>query len=488
MSDVGYSSNFEIYLTKNNGVQIVTNELSLTILREMRYREISPSDIAMALNLPKSTIQASITKLLRTGIVTQERRISDARSVIYRIDASIIFCSDTDVEWQLYARLASTTRIMEEGRCTSREDLSLYGASLTESGLNIVQGLFNIGTALTYGPNGRKFIDEMLSSMREQCDRYGISVDMITKNGLELKFESVTGNISDVPLIVVPMLGAIITYSKELLGYNLSHDVSLKVTNKGHNVTMKVDPFIGQEYDPILDIFAARTMDNYMVMDPFSIYSINGVSTLFTNPTMMGVLFNLSNNNMSVNDLEDDMGVSKATIYASLMKLLEMGAVEVDEESGSPKKYRLLADPILYCIETESRSCDKLAEIVSKFQNGQMDYYSAVIAYAMETIRCMGVRFDKMFTKSGGSTARTVINISPDMDPQKLLDVACSMVSVPDKAEVLTMIPLKVRVTMSPESLWENWPADFVKGFILEGLRVLTGDKYKVDIEILRGA
>ena len=73
------------------------------------------------------------------------------------------------------------------------------------------------------------------------------------------------------------------------------------------------------------------------------------------------------------------------------------------------------------------------------------------------------------------------------MDPQKLLDVACSMVSVPDKAEVLTMIPLKVRVTMSPESLWENWPADFVKGFILEGLRVLTGDKYKVDIEILRG-
>ena len=488
LSDVGYSSNFEIYLTRNNGVQIVTNELSLTILREMRYREISPSDIAMALNLPKSTIQASITKLLRTGIVTQEKRVNDARSVIYRIDASIVFCSDTDVEWQLYARLASTTRIMEEGRCTSREDLSLYGASLTESGLNIVQGLFNIGTALTYGSNGRKFLDEMLSTMKDQSSNYGINVDMVTKDGLELKFESTSGNISDIPMIVVPMLGSIISHSKELLGYNLSHDVSLKVTNKGHNVVMKVDPFIGQEYSSGLEMFGSRTMKNYNVIDPFSIYSINGVSTLFTNPTMMGVLFNLSNEDMSVNDLEDDMGVSKATIYASLMKLVEMGAVEVDRDSGSPKKYRLLADPILYCIETESRSCDKLNQIVERFQSGQIDYYSAVIAYAMETIRCMGVRFDKMFTKSGGSTARTVINISQDMNPQKLLDIACSMVSVPDKAEVVTMIPLKVRVTMSPDSLWENWPADFVKGFILEGLKILTGDNYKIEMETVHAS
>ena len=51
MSDVGYSTEYEIYLTQDNGVQIVTNDLSLTILREMRYHEISPTDIAMELGL-----------------------------------------------------------------------------------------------------------------------------------------------------------------------------------------------------------------------------------------------------------------------------------------------------------------------------------------------------------------------------------------------------------------------------------------------------
>ncbi len=485
MSDVGYSSNYEIYLTKYNGVQIVTNELSLAILREMRYHEISPSDMAATLDLPKSTIQASITKLLRTGIVMQETRQNDARSVIYRIDAAILFCSDTDIEWQLYARLASTTRIIEVGRCTSREDLSLYGASITESGLNIVQGLFNIGAALTSGNLSQSWWDNIFSTMGDQCERYGISMDMITKNGLELKFESLTENISDVPLLVVPMLGAVIAHSKQLLGYNLSHDVSLRVYNNGQSVMMKVEPFIGQDYVNKEDMFTSRKLSDYRIEDPFSIYSIKGVATLFTNPTMMSVLFALSNQDMSVNDLEGEMKVSKATIYASLMKLVEMGAVEVDMNSGSPKKYRLLADPILYCTSPEAKDCSKLQRIISRFQSGDIDYYSAVIAYAMETIRCMGVHFDKMFDKSGASTARTVIKIRPDMEPQKLLDVACNMVSSPDSAEVVTMIPLKIRVKMSSDTLWEYWPSDFVRGFVTEGLKELTGDDYKINMETI---
>ena len=487
MSDVGYSSNFEIYLTKKNGIQIVTNELSLSILREMRYREISPSDIANVLKLPKSTIQASMTKLLRTGIVMQEPRVSDARSVIYRLDGSLIFCSDTDVEWQLYARSASTAKILEGGRCTSREDLALYGASITERGLNIVQGLFNIGAALTSGHKGRVFLDNMLSSMKDQCEKRGIAVDMVTKNGLELKFESISDNISDVPLIIVPMLGAIIAHSRELLGYNLSHDISLKVSNKGYSVSMKVEQFIGQDFPDSNPEYTKRNLECYYIVEPFSIYSIKGIATLFTNPTMMGILYNLSEKDMSVNDLEEDMHVSKATIYASIMKLIDMGAVAVDKNSGSPKRYYLLADPIVYSVDTKVNGRDRLGDIINRFQNGDIDYYSAVIAYAMESIKYMGVRFDKMFTNSGASTARTVIAIRPDIDAQSMLEVACSMVSAPDRAEIATMIPLKVRVTMSPYTLWENWPADFVRGFIKEGLKILTGDDYKVTVDVFKG-
>ena len=429
MSDVGFSSRFEIYLTKSNGVQIVTNELSLTILKEMRFHEVSPSDIAAELGLPKSTVQASLTKLLRTGIVMQETRVSDARSVIYRLSGHLMFCSDTDVDWQLYARTASTKRILGGGRCTSREDLSLYGVSITESGLNIVQGLFNIGAALASGPMGRTVLERMLSQMREQSERYGIAVDMVTKNGLQFKFESISDNISDVPLIIVPMLGAIISHSKELLGYNLSHDVSLKVSNNGYSVTMKVEPFIGQDYEESDEEFIAHNRTGYYVDDPFSIYSINGVSTLFTNPTMMDILHDLSLEDMSVNDLEDVMGISKATIYASLMKLIEMGAVEVDPNSGSPKKYKLIADPILYCTDVNPDGADIFGKIIERFQSGSLDYYSSVIAYAMECINVMGMHFDQMFIRSGGSTARTVIGITPEIEPEKLLDVACEMIS-----------------------------------------------------------
>ena len=93
MSDIGYSSQYEVYLTQNNGVQIVTNELSLQILKQMRFREISPSEIANAFGISKSTVQGNIGKLLRAGIVSQEDRVNDARSTVFRLNAVLIFCS-----------------------------------------------------------------------------------------------------------------------------------------------------------------------------------------------------------------------------------------------------------------------------------------------------------------------------------------------------------------------------------------------------------
>jgi DNA-binding MarR family transcriptional regulator len=486
MSDVGYSSEYEVYLTRENGVQIVTNDLSLTILKEMRYHEVSPSDIATELSISKSTVQASIVKLLRMGIVSQSPRVNDARSVVYHVDATLILCSDTDVEWQLYARSASARRIMNSGRCTCREDLSLYGASLTESGLNIVQGLFNVGAALTFGKKNGEWWNNLLSSMQEQCASLGVSVDMSTRNGVNLTFVSNGDNISDIPLIVVPMLGALMSHSKEVLGYNLSHDVSLTVNNRGQSVNMRIDPFIGQDFDDDKFDSVHRTMEYYRVTEPFAIYSIGNVATLFTNSTMMGVLYHLSNGDCSVNDLEKLMGISKATIYAAIMKLIELGAVVLDRDSGSPKRYSLVAEPILYCTDPDVMDCSNLWGIAERFQNGELDYYSAVISFAMESIRCMGIHFDRMFIRSGRSTARAVLELYPKMEPERLLDVACRMVSIPDHAEVVSMIPLRIRVTLAKNTLWGSWPGDFVKGFILEGLKAQTGDDYRITIETVR--
>lgn len=137
MTDAGYSSEYEVYLTHRNGVQIVTNELSLHLLDEMRARSISPSETAAIMHLPKSTIQGNLGKLQRMGVIAQDVCEDDARSAVYRIVGRLLFRSRTESDWQRYARAASVTRIMTNGRCTPREDLSLYGVSLMESGFNI---------------------------------------------------------------------------------------------------------------------------------------------------------------------------------------------------------------------------------------------------------------------------------------------------------------------------------------------------------------
>jgi len=487
VTDQGYSTAFEVYLTNDKGVQLVTNDLSLVILKEMRYREISPSDIATELNVSKSTVQANITKLVRMGIVSQEMCRGDARRVIFRLQAILMFSShsDTESDWQMYARIASDIRILKSGRCTNREDFALYAASLLESGFDIVQGLFAAGSALTAGMPDFTW-NRIKKDIMPQSEQHGETVHVHTVDGLEIQIDSKDENIADAPLIVVPMLGAIVSHSWQLFGYNLSSDISLVVSNQGHSVDLLVQPFIGQEYENVAFGVESRTLDHYKVEEPFAVYSIGGVATLFTNKTMMGILYNLSNGDYSVNDLSDIMGVSRATIYSAITILVEMGAVEIDKTSGTPKCYTLVADPILYCTEPEATDCTRLQEVVSLFQSGKMDYYGAVISLSMETLRCMGIHFDKMFIRSGRSTARTVIDLHPNLDPQKLLEIGCNMVSVPDKAEVISLLPIKIKVTLDKNTLWESWPGDFVKGFVSEGLKLLIGDSYKITIETVR--
>lgn len=484
MSDVGYSSDYEVYLTQHNGIQIVTNELSLQLLREMRHREISPTEMATMLNLSKSTIQGNIAKLLRSGIVESQVRIDDARSAVYHIEAMLLFSSYTGEDWQLYARAASVKRIMRNGRCTAREDLSLYCVSLMESGFNISQGLFNVGVALTRGTSDSSWWDSILGGISSQCEKDDIEVDLDTSDALTLTFTSKGEDISDIPLILVPMLGALRAHSKVLIGHNLSHDIRLSVDDKGHSVRLRVDPFEGQDYEADYD---SNPYDSFSIDEPFAVYSVNGRAMLFTNPTMMSLLEALSDHDQSLNELERTMRIPKATIYASVSKLITLGAVEIDENSGTPKKYTLLAEPILYITDPEPEGVSKLNRIVADFQAGRLDYYSAVISYALGAIDCMGIHFDKMFMRAGKNTALTVLSLS-DIEPQAFVDLACNMVSGPDRADVITYLPIKILLFLSKDTLWEAWPADFVMGFLNEGLHQLLGFDYPVTIETIHEA
>lgn len=480
MADMGYSSDYAVYLTENNGVQIVVNFLSLSILKELRLRELSPSEISVTLDVPKSTIQGNINKLIRMGIVAQDTRIDDTRSVVYHISAMQLFSSESDIEWQLSARSASVTRIMRVGRCTSAEDISLYGVSLTESGLNIVQGLFNVGAALVKDKDDLGWWNDLFNQIDKQSGKHGISVQMNTDDGLRLRFESKTEDISDISMVMFPMLGAVIYNSKNIFGYHLAHDASLKVSNNGFVVELHVPRFEGQDFENRLDIKRGRS--SFKIDEQFSVYSIDGTAVLFTNPTMMAILDCLSESDLSLGDLERSTGLSKATVYAALTKLIGIGAVDSVKNRGEMMKYTLEADPILYTTRETNDDFDKMDDVVLKFHKGEIDYYSAVTSYAMLAIGCMGIHFDKMFIRSGRNAALSVIEADPDIQPQELVELSCAMVSSPDKAEIRTYIPLCIDVTLSQKSLWESWPGDFVMGFLSEGLKRLIGTGYKISV------
>ena len=483
MADTGYSSEYEVYLTKENGVQIVINRLSLSILKVLRRRELSPSEIATSLDIPKSTIQGNINKLIRTGIVSQDVRIDDTRSVVYHICAIPLFSSESDIGWQLSARSASVTRIMKVGKCTSAEDISLYGVSLTESGLNIVQGLLNVGAALVRGKDDVGWWKDMFGRIDEQSGKHGIHVQMDVKDGLRLRFESDTEDISDMPMVVVPMIGALVSKSRTVLGYRLAHEATLQTSNNGLCIEIHVPPFEGQDYEGINTL--PKNRSTFAIEEQFSLYSIDRKAVLFTNPTMMAILDRLTESESSLNELESGTGLSKATVYTALSKLIDLGAVKADKLPGQTMKYSLNADPILYTTKEAERDFEKMDEIIQNFHAGRLDYYSAVISFAMMATSCMGIHFNKMFTRAGKNAAMTVLETKPDIKPQEFVDMSCSMVSEPDSIEIETYIPLCFRITLSEDSLWGSWPVDFMVGFLSEGLKHLIGNNFRTTIKVM---
>ena len=481
MAEVGYSSKYEVYLTRSNGIQIVTNELSLSILKEMRVRTITPTEMASEFSVSKSTIQGNLGKLYRTGIVDSDICVGDARSAVYHTDAILLFSSDTPEEWQIYARKASINRILKNGRCSAREDLSLYGVSLIESGLNIVPGLSGVGSALVRDITDLSWWGEHLATLNTQCEPEGITAELDLTKEFIVTFRSEKEDISDVPLITVPMIGAIRSRSKSLLGINLCPETQLSVEDGGHTVKLKTVAYQGQEFST--GIYDTDLSQSFRADDPFSIYSIDGKATLFTNPTMMAILDALTEGDWSLNDLEKSLSLPKATIYVSLAKLIDLGAVRLDENSGTPKKYVLSAEPLLFTTEPKPENFSNLHKIVADFHDGKLDYYSAVITYAMEAISCMGIHFDKMFIRSGKHAASTVLEDRPDMDPQDFVDLSCSMISAPDEAKVMRYLPIRIRLTRSPETLWGSWPEDFLIGFLKEGLKALLETEYPFYID-----
>lgn len=480
MTDAGYSSEYEVYLTRLNGVQIVTNELSLHLLDEMRGRSISPSETAAIMHLPKSTIQGNLGKLQRMGIIAQDVCADDARSAVYRIIGKLMFRSRTESDWQRYARAASVVRITANGRCTAREDLSLYGVSLMESGFNIVLGLFHVGAALTNGIEDRMWWNRLVDSLKANCPD-DVTVDYDFTDALNISFRSERSDISDIPLIIVPLLGALASHSVDLFGYRLSQDIRLNVEEGGRTIKLRVGRYKGQDF-----VDDADSAGLYVRSEPFSIYSINGKAVMFTNVTMRSILDALTRRDLSMGDLEEIMKVSKATIYAAATKLVSMGAIRIDPDSGSPKKYTLAADPIMYMTDPGDHNPAALRRIVEDFQAGRLDYYSAVITYSVEAIGCLGIHFDKMFSRAGKNTALTVLGMNSRITAQEMVDLACRMVSGPDRAEVVSYLPVSVRVDLSKDTLWDAWPHDFVMGFLEEGLFYILGYRYPIRVEAYR--
>ena len=83
MADLEYGSDFVLYLTSGGGLRYVTNTTLIQIVDLLTDSEMTIADISQAMDVPRSTIQSGVRRLVDMGIIGTYKDESDARKTYY---------------------------------------------------------------------------------------------------------------------------------------------------------------------------------------------------------------------------------------------------------------------------------------------------------------------------------------------------------------------------------------------------------------------
>lgn len=210
----------------------------------------------------------------------------------------------------------------------------------------------------------------------------------------------------------------------------------------------------------------------------YSVYLVNGRSILFGNHTQIQILEALNKKMLSLKQLSNVLDIPAVTVHVNLAKLLEIGAIQANDERGTKyMRYRLVSVPLLTPCKKTPEIGRNIEKLMKENAVNPEDYSKNIFKYINYAFRMTGVDSGGLLYKAGRDFAKALVDSNKGIEPQDFIGLVTDV--SPDhhfNVDVVSYIPL--RLALSGECVGYVEPKhveSFYTGMIEAGLEELLG-------------
>ena len=481
MADKGFSSDFMVVQCYGGGIRVMSNSLNMSVLKLLLSADSNLTEISAQLGVPKTTVQACLSRLEAERILVSYPDARDSRSTRYSPSCTLIMSSGRFSEWETADYSDAVHNLYSDDAHVCNDTIMFYIYELDRHGICWHPFIISIGNAVG-------------TMLEPECTRPGDVRDIVESVfGVELReFDSdgrlTFGLVSPIhrgmELIYMGfcVFGALaeILYLKSGRRYRYDPRVS-RISDSEVLFIGEESPstgFVVRPRDP-----RERDFRHYSMKDRFAILEAGGGNpVLVQNDTMLSILESIEEKPKSVGEIATELETRAVTIGSSVKRLVELGFVEpVAGRTIRNVKYRMVADRILEGDVADSGYVPgNVYDCITRFVDGETGFYQMVYEMNYFVLTCAGLRYDMLIYEVGRDAAIEIVRQNPGISAQEFLRLALKLYTKGrNPVRISSSIPVEFEIAVDPKADF-NIETLYFRSLIKTGLREITGVEYPV--------
>lgn len=482
MADPDHSRDFVVYLTAESGLTYLTNVSWIRMVDLLSRSPMTISEITRATELPRSTVQSGLSRMVERGLLTCGRSGDDARKVLYRATAVPVIRSMDPNEEMEGLRQWAIKNLVERKGLPTYDTMFILVAELLSRGIDMRPVFTEVGYTMgvLYSSDRGRDRSESLEDAVMRLFELDAPVSIgVSDERVWIR----AGPMADSAPTHL-MMGFIQAVIQTDMGLVLSSTLEVDGPHGGRcpYLESKVCFRAGPEMGPRL--IRRWDEDSYRSARPFCIYMTGRGAVLVSGEAMNSVLSALSSKESAMSEIAARTGLSPVTVN-SILSRLEASDMVMSRRSFGATVYTSSSMMLISFPSRVVYSGPTREDTV--FPRDSVRFRYMIYQCMMWMVNQFGFGSIALSSVIGAVIARDALAMYPMDGAQEFLETVCRV----HRARGVDMrlesyIPLVLSYhpySETPETIRSM--AAYLQSLVEEGVRLTTGQLYPVRMDIV---
>lgn len=419
-------------LTVDGRICVLTNGLSITILRMLMRGDTTLMKVLDATGVAKSTAKSNLASLVSRGLISTRRSDTDRRVLYYTLTSYLLFGSESIPQIPDEVIDAAVLDLASANPNRTADGMILFCDAMGRYGINVYSASYRLGVVIGHSilsqgnhPTAESFRDAVLA-------RFGIDVDAeilrMDDDILEISFSRRETPPLAFLMSLGSVLGALNVYSLATKGFSYARvfDMEWESNDRGVMTAPRFQGVIPEGMEP-----SGGPADGAVLsMDgPFAVYRIGDRTLVVDNDTMMGILDDIEKAPNTIPRIADATGILTITVSVAMKKLVDAGFAEGDG-ARSNVLYSPRGRRVINGVPVDFGGARPFDDILATVESS--DYAYSVFEHLACAMSAVGVDFDGTLYDIGANVGRRFVALNPGIGSEEFLHMIPRMMCLYD--------------------------------------------------------